>query len=176
MKKILIVIDFQNDFVTGSLGFSGAELLDRPIAEKIRQYGKGNVFYTLDTHEETYLNTREGKNLPVVHCIKNTHGWEVFGETGRALKDVEAVGFCKNSFGLDISDDVFKKLPKEADEIELVGLVSNICVLSNAVVFQTKYPNAAITVDASLTKSADPKPHEAALDVLQGLQVNVINK
>ncbi len=176
MKKILVVIDYQNDFVNGTLGFSGAELLDGPISEKIRQYGKGNVFYTLDTHDDNYLNTREGKKLPVVHCVKNTPGWEVFGKTSQALKDVEAVGYEKESFGLNMTDEVFEKLPKQVDEIELVGLVSNICVISNAIVFQTKYPQAAITVDATLTKSFDSKLHESALDVLQGLQVNVINR
>lgn len=176
MKKILVVIDYQNDFVSGTLGFSGAELLDRPIAEKIRTYGKGNVFYTLDTHGEDYLRTREGKNLPVVHCVKNTPGWEVFGETRQALTEVDAIGFCKTSFGLDITEEVSAKLPERVDEIELVGLVSNICVISNAVVLQTKYPQATITVDAALTKSFDEKLHNSALDVLQGLQVNVIHR
>lgn len=176
MKKILIVVDFQNDFVNGALGFPGAEQLDRPIAEKVRAYGKGNVFYTLDTHGPSYLDTREGKNLPVVHCVKDTPGWEVFGETKQALKDVDATGFCKESFGLDITNDVLAHLPHKVDEIELVGLVSNICVISNAVIFQTKYPQAKITVDASLTKSFDEKLHNCALDVLTGLQVNVINR
>lgn len=176
MKKILVVIDYQNDFVNGALGFDGAALLDRGISEKVRAYGKGNVFYTLDTHEDTYLKTREGRNLPVVHCVKGTSGWEVFGETKDALNSVEAVGFCKESFGLSVTDDVRKKLPDSVDEIELVGLVSNICVLSNAVIFQTIYPQATITVNASLTKSFDPDLHQSTLAVMRGLQVNVIEE
>ena len=176
MKKILVVIDYQNDFVDGALGFDGAEKLDEPIAEKIRSYGKGNVFYTLDTHYDNYLETREGKNLPVVHCIKNTPGWDVYGKTKQALNDVSAVGFCKDSFGLYITDDVNDKLPESVNEIEFVGLVSNICVISNAVVFQTRYPEAKIIVDAALTDSFDKKLNESVLDVLEGLQVKVINR
>ena len=176
MKKILVVIDYQNDFVNGALGFSGADALDRPIAEKIRAYGTGNVFFTLDTHKDTYLETREGKNLPVIHCVAESYGWEVFGETKEALKEVCAVGFTKESFGLLVTDEIRKKLPDSVDEIELVGLVSNICVLSNAVIFQTLYPNATITVDAALTKSFDDALHKATIKVLRGLQVNVINE
>ncbi len=173
MKKILIVVDYQNDFVNGALGFPGAESLDKPIAEKIRAYGAGNVFYTLDTHRPDYLNTREGAHLPVVHCVKNTPGWEVFGETKKALEEVGAVGFPKESFGLLPTEGVLKKLPAYADEIELVGLVSNICVLSNAVVFQTLYPQAQMIVDAAYTKSFDENLHTATLAVLKGLQVEV---
>lgn len=173
MKKILVVIDYQNDFVDGALGFDGAEKLDHLIFEKVRAYGAGNVFYTLDTHEEDYLNTREGKNLPVTHCVKGTHGWQVYGKTKDALAEVGAVGFEKESFGLAMTKDVMDKLPAYADEIELVGLVSNICVLSNAVVFQTLYPQATITVSKSCTKSFDEELHAATLAVLAGLQVNV---
>lgn len=173
MKKMLVVIDYQNDFVDGALGFSGAEDLDHAISEKVRAYGAGNVFYTLDTHTEDYLNTREGKNLPVVHCVKGTQGWQVYGETKSALEEVHAVGFCKESFGLAATEDVLDKLPAYVDEIELVGLVSNICVLSNAVVFQTLYPQATIKVSPALTKSFDEELHAATLAVLKGLQVNV---
>lgn len=173
MKKILVVIDYQNDFIDGALGFPGAEKLDPMISEKVRTYGAGNVFYTLDTHTENYLNTREGKNLPVVHCVKGTHGWQVYGETKTALAEVGAVGFEKESFGLAATKEVCDKLPAFVDEIELVGLVSNICVLSNAVVFQTLYPQATITVSRSCTKSFDEELHAATLAVLKGLQVNV---
>lgn len=173
MKKILIVVDYQNDFVNGALGFPGAENLDKPIAEKVRAYGKGNVFYTLDTHDADYLNSREGAHLPIPHCIKNTPGWEVFGETKKALREVDAQSFTKESFGLLPTEDVLKLLPAYVDEIELVGLVSNICVLSNAVIFQTLYPQAQIKVDAACTKSFDESLHNATLSVLKGLQVKI---
>ena len=81
MNRYLFVIDYQNDFVDGALGFPGAEKLDEKIAAKVRAYGKGNVLFTRDTHFENYMDTREGKNLPVKHCIKGSFGWEVYGET-----------------------------------------------------------------------------------------------
>jgi nicotinamidase-related amidase len=159
------------------LGFPGAEKLDAAIAAKVRAYGKGRVYFTLDTHFENYLQTREGRNLPVTHCIKGTDGWQVYGDTANALAEVEAPAIDKLVFGMDISDPAIAAvLPETADEIELVGLVSNICVVSNAVVLQSKYPEATIIVDASCTDSFDKTLHEKVLDVLAGFQVRVINR
>ena len=177
MGRYLFVIDYQNDFVDGALGFPGAEKLDDKIAAKVRAYGKGNVLFTRDTHFEDYLTTREGRNLPVVHCIKGTKGWEVYGETAKALAEVEAKAIDKLVFGMDVTDPATAAvLPETADEIELVGLVSNICVVSNAVVLQSKYPEATITVDASCTDSFDKTLHEKVLDVLEGFQVKVTGR
>ena len=176
MKKILLVVDYKVDFVSGALGFAGAELLDRPIAEKIKEYGKGNVFYTLDTHFDNYLDTKEGKKLPVPHCIKGTAGWEVYGETKQALFDADAVCIEKRSFGIDLTDETLSKLPRAVDSVEIVGLVSNICVISNAVILNTLYSDAEITVDAALTASFDDMLNKEALDVMSGLQINVINR
>ena len=177
MKRYLFVIDYQNDFVDGALGFPGAEKLDEKIAAKIRSYGKGKVLFTRDTHFENYLDTREGKNLPVVHCIKGSEGWQVYGETAKALEEVEAPGIDKLVFGMDVTDPATAAvLPESADEIELVGLVSNICVVSNAVVLQSKYPEATIIVDADCTDSFDKSLNEKVLDVLAGFQVKVINR
>ena len=177
MNRYLFVIDYQNDFVDGTLGFPGAEKLDEKIAAKVRAYGKGHVLFTRDTHFENYLTTREGRNLPVVHCIKGTPGWEVYGQTAKALAEVEAPAIDKLVFGMDVSDPAIAAvLPASADEIELVGLVSNICVVSNAVVLQSKYPEATILVDAQCTDSFDKGLHEKVLDVLSGFQVKVINR
>ena len=177
MKRYLFVIDYQNDFVDGALGFPGAEKLDEKIAAKIRSYGKGKVLFTRDTHFENYLDTREGKNLPVVHCIKGSEGWQVYGETAKALEEVGAKAIDKLVFGMDVTDPATAAvLPESADEIELVGLVSNICVVSNAVVLQSKYPEATIVVDAACTDSFDKVLHEKVLDVLAGFQVKVINR
>lgn len=177
MNRYLFVIDYQNDFVDGALGFPGAEKLDEKIAAKVRRYGKGHVFFTRDTHFENYLGTREGRNLPVVHCIQGTRGWEVYGETAKALAEVEAPGIDKLVFGMDVTDPATAAvLPEHADEIELVGLVSNICVVSNAVVLQSRYPEAVISVDAACTDSFDKTLHEKVLDVLAGFQVNVNNR
>ena len=177
MERYLFVIDYQVDFVDGALGFPGAEKLDGLIAEKILSYGPGRVYFTRDTHFEDYLQTREGRNLPVVHCVRGTSGWQVYGQTARALAQVGAVAIDKLSFGMDVSDPTTAAvLPERADEIELVGLVSNICVVSNAVTLQSKYPQAAIIVDAACTDSFDKGLHEKVLDVLQGLQVKVLNR
>ena len=177
MNRYLFVIDYQNDFVDGALGFPGAEKLDAKIAAKVREYGKGHVLFTRDTHFENYLETREGKNLPVKHCIKGSFGWEVYGETAKALREVEASAIDKLVFGMDVTAPATAAiLPESADEIELVGLVSNICVVSNAVVLQNKYPEATIFVDASCTDSFDKVLHEKVLDVLEGFQVKVVNR
>lgn len=177
MERYLFVIDYQNDFVDGALGFPGAQKLDGRIAEKVRSYGKGHVLFTRDTHFENYLDTREGWNLPVPHCIKGSHGWQVYGQTARALEQVEARGIDKLSFGMNVTDPaVAAVLPKQAGEIELVGLVSNICVVSNAVVLQSRYPEATVIVDAACTDSFDQTLHNKVLDVLEGLQVKVINR
>ena len=177
MSRYLFVIDYQNDFVDGALGFPGAEKLDEKIAAKIRSYGKHHVLFTRDTHHPDYLTTREGRNLPVPHCVKGSFGWQVYGETARALEEVEAPGIDKLSFGMDVTDpSTAAVLPETADTIELVGLVSNICVVSNAVVLQSKYPQATIVVDASCTDSFDKALHQKVLDVLEGLQVKVVNR
>ena len=177
MDRYLVVIDYLNDFVDGALGFPGAELLDAGIAAKVRAYGQGRVLFTRDTHFDNYLTTREGQLLPVVHCIKGTPGWELYGQTAAACAEVNAPAIDKLVFGMDISDPAIAAvLPERADEIELVGLVSNICVVSTACVLQAKYPEARIIVDASLTASMDPAMHEKVLDVLEGFQVKVINR
>lgn len=177
MNRYLFVIDYQNDFVDGALGFPGAEKLDEKIAAKVRAYGEGKVLFTRDTHFENYLDTREGKNLPVVHCVKGTQGWECYGETAKALEEVKAKAIDKLVFGMDISDPATAAvLPESADEIELVGLASNICVVSNAVVLQSKYPEATMIVDAACTDSFDKGLHEKVLDVLQGFQVSVLHR
>ena len=177
MNRYLFVIDYQNDFVDGALGFAGAEMLDAGIAAKVRDYGEGHVLFTRDTHFENYPDTREGRLLPIVHCVRGTPGWELYGETARACAEVHAPAIDKLAFGMDISDPAIAAvLPKQADEIELVGLVSNICVISNACVLQAKYPEARIIVDAKLTASMDPVIHEKVLDVLESFQVKVLNR
>lgn len=177
MERYLFVIDYQKDFVDGALGFPGAEALDAGIAAKVREYGPGRVIFTRDTHYENYLETREGKLLPIVHCIRGTDGWQLYGETAAACAEVKAPAIDKLVFGMDVTDPATAAvLPERAEEIELVGLVSNICVVSNACVLQARYPEARIIVDARLTASMDPVMHEKVLDVLEGFQVKVINR
>ena len=177
MDRYLFVIDYQNDFVDGALGFPGAELLDGPIAAKVRAYGEGHVIFTRDTHFENYLSTREGKHLPIVHCIKGTPGWELYGETAKACAQVGAKAIDKLVFGMDVTDPATAAvLPERADEIELVGLVSSICVVSNACVLQAKYPEAQLIVDAACTAGLTREMNEKVLDVLENIQVKVTNR
>lgn len=174
MKKLLFVIDYQVDFVSGALGFPGAEMLDDGIARKVRAYGPGQVYFTRDTHGEEYLLTQEGRNLPVSHCLKDSDGWQVYGETRNALSDVHAAAIDKTAFGMSPEQLLVLPDPNEVESVELVGLVSNICVLSNAVLLKCRYPEARVIVDGGLTASFDQTLHEAALKVLRGIQVEVV--
>ena len=152
--KLLIVVDFQNDFVSGSLGFEKAKELDKNIASKIDKYHQeGNdVIFTFDTHYENYLETLEGNKLPVPHCIKGTDGHKLYGEVALKItsndKIIEKEVFGSMELGLFLQEHFY-------DEIELVGLVSNICVISNAVVARTFSKESKIIVDASCTSCFD---------------------
>ena len=177
--KMLVVVDYQKDFVDGALGFPGAEKLDAGIAAKIRAYGaQGDlIVQTMDTHQPDYLTTREGKHLPVLHCIAGTDGWQTYGETAKAMNDVSFMQIDKATFGVHPTQmlELMTWLEgAEVTEIEFVGLVSNICVISNICVFQGAFPNAQILVDPNLIASFDPKTHAAVLEVMAGLQVNFI--
>ena len=176
MKKLLVVIDYQNDFVSGSLGFAGAELLDEKIAAKVKKYHKekdADVIYTQDTHKTNYLKTQEGKKLPIPHCIRNSEGWEVYGKTAEACGDRDLV-IEKPTFGSLELVEICEE--EQYEQIELVGLVSNICVLSNAILVKTVLPEAEVIVDASCTACADPVMNEKALDIMEGLQITVVNR
>lgn len=173
-KRCLIVVDYQKDFVDGSLGFEKAVTLDQGIAEKIRLYhSRGDdVMFTLDTHNDDYPATQEGKNLPVPHCIAGTPGHHLFGETATCRQKQDMV-FFKPSFGSLELTCYLHTHPYQ--EIELVGVVTNICVISNAVLCKAALPEARVSVDASLCASNDEALHEKALDVMRGLQINVTN-
>ena len=160
MKRLLIVVDYQNDFVCGSLGFDNAKELEKGILEKIAEYQNDEILYT----------TAEGKSLPVPHCIKGTVGHKLYGGLADALKG--KLCFEKNTFP---SLEMAKYLEgKDFDTIELCGLVSNICVLSNAVMAKSACPNSEIIVDSSLTAAADEEMHQKSLDVMKGLFIKVL--
>jgi nicotinamidase-related amidase len=170
--KLLLVIDFQNDFVTGTLGFEKAKELEERIYQKIIKYQKGNqdVVYTLDTHDINYLDTQEGRNLPIAHCQKGSKGWELYGK----INKLEGYKITKGTFGAVGLFEFLKN--SHYDEIELVGLVSNICVISNAIIAKTILPEAKIIVDASCTGSSNEELHNKAIDVMLGLQIEIINR
>lgn len=176
MKKLLVVVDYQNDFVTGSLGFPGAEALDAAIAKKVTQYHKekdATVIYTQDTHGKNYAKTQEGRKLPITHCLRDSEGWEVYGLTAEACGARDLV-IEKPTFGsmelMEIAEE------EQFEQVELVGLVSNICVLTNAVLLKTALPEAEIIVDAACTACADAELNEKALDIMEGLQITVTNR
>lgn len=183
MKKLLAVIDYQNDFVSGALGFPGAETVDEGIAHLVQEsLAIGDtVLFTLDTHGEDYLDTREGKALPVPHCLSGSFGAQLYGKTQalccETCANAQIHVVHKRSFGMDPADMArLRDRIGEVGEIRIVGLVTHLCVLSNAVLLQAAWPNARIVVDASLCRSYDPELHEKALDVLEGLQIHVAGR
>jgi len=174
MRKILVVVDCQKDFIDGALGFDGAELILPGILEKIREYKDNGdeVIYTLDTHHENYMQTQEGRNLPVPHCIKGSAGFELDESLKEALKDCRA--FEKPTFGsLDLAN-YLNSVSEDITSVEVCGLVSNICVISNAIIAKAAAPEAEIIVDSKLTASFDAVRHEETLDLLKGVQVTVL--
>lgn len=180
MKKLLVVIDYQNDFVNGALGFEKAETLESSIYNKVKTFLKdgSNVVFTYDTHNEEYLNTREGKNLPIIHCINNTIGHELYGKLKDFKNEPNTIHINKYSFGIEPKEMIklSEKIGADIDYIEIVGVVTNMCVISNVVILQSQYINAEIVVDASLCASFDEDLHKKALDVIESLQVKVINR
>lgn len=173
MKKCLIVVDYQNDFVDGALGFEGADTIEDVIIEKINTYHANNddVIFTKDTHDASYLTKEEGKNLPVEHCIKGTPGHDLRPRVAHA-KNPDDKLFEKPTFPSLELGNYLKETPY--DTIELCGLVSHICVLSNAVIAKAACPNAHIIVDKNATKSYDNSLHDNALDVMAGIHIDII--
>jgi len=174
MKKCLIVVDYQHDFIDGALGFPGGLAIKEHIISKIKAYRKqgADIVFTKDTHFDDYEHTEEGDNLPVAHCIKGTKGHQIH-EDVQVLIEPEDLIFEKHTFpSLDLANHLQKQV---YEVIELCGLVSNICVLSNAVMAKSARPNAHIIVDAKATASADQQLHLKSLDVMKGLHIEVLN-
>ena len=171
-RKILIVVDMQNDFIDGSLGTKEAEAIVSAVIEKIKEYPKQDVYATRDTHPEDYLNTQEGKNLPVEHCIKGTKGWEIKSDIAELiLKDHI---FDKPTFGsVQLAEAVKKMNEEEPLEIELIGLCTDICVVSNALLLKAFLPEVRISVDSSCCAGVTPEKHEAALETMRSCQIQV---
>lgn len=172
MKKLLIVVDYQNDFVNGSLGFAKAIDLEDHIIHLIQEYqSRGDeVIYTMDTHPDYYLETYEGKHLPITHCIQNTEGWQIYGKARELLKD--CLCFQKPTFpSLDLANYL---KDKQYEDITLVGVVSHICVLSNAIMAKAAQPNIPIRIDLSGTASADENVHLKSIEVMKSLQIEII--
>ena len=184
--KVLIVVDMQNDFINGSLGTKEAVAIVPNVKKKIEEYRANDdaIVFTRDTHFADYLDTNEGKHLPLEHCVENTHG--------RQIKDelMEAAGhpwiIDKYTFGYKFWDSMLAKRSdsdgwewlklREVSEIELVGLCTDICVVSNALIIKALFPEAQITVDASCCAGVTPETHRAALITMKMCQINVIGE
>ncbi len=171
--KLLVIVDYQNDFVNGALGFEGAELIDRKIAHKVRDYRKegGEVIFTMDTHQEDYLTTQEGRKLPIEHCIEDTQGHRLYGFTAKEHTEKDKI-FYKDTFGsLELAD--YLKF-KDYESVELVGVISNMCVLANAILIKTALPETEVIVNTEYTAAPDAELAQKAFDVMEGLQINVV--
>lgn len=174
MKRCLVVVDYQVDFVSGTLGFPEAVSLEDAIEAKIEAYrGQGDaVLFTFDTHETDYLETQEGTYLPIPHCIRGTAGHGLYGRIADLVQDGDLC-FDKPTFGSGALYAHLLETPYAS--IEFVGVVSNICVISNAVLAKTAQPETPILLDASCTAGGDPTLHDAALAVMQSLQIQITN-
>ena len=174
MKRLLIVVDYQNDFVNGSLGFEDAPKLEERIVQLIKEYKSNNdeVIYTMDTHYDNYFETFEGLNLPVKHCIDQTDGWQLYGKTKELLSD--CLCFKKPTFpSLELGEYL---KDKEYSSITLVGLVSHICVISNAIIVKAAQPNTPIYLDLKATSSVDLETHQKCIDVMKSMHFKFINE
>lgn len=173
MKKILVVVDMQSDFIDGALGTAEAKKIVNRVIDKIHNYAGDCIYATRDTHGENYLETSEGKYLPVKHCIKGTEGWEIRKEVALAMP--EAVIVDKPTFG---SEELAQRLQEENNrekiEIELAGLCTDICVVTNALLLKTRLPEVKISVDASCCAGVTPESHKAALLTMKMCQIDIL--
>lgn len=168
MKKTLIVVDMQKDFIDGALGTKEAVAIVDNVKKKIAEYqADGNeIIFTRDTHQADYLNTNEGKHLPVEHCIEGTDGWKI----AEGLEVPGAIYINKPTFGyLNWAD-------YKLEEVEMVGLCTDICVVSNALIIKANFPEIKVTVDASCCAGVTPESHNAALTTMKMCQVEVIGE
>ena len=168
--KILVVVDMQNDFIDGALGTPEAQAIV-PYVKSVIESFDGKVLFTRDTHFENYMSTEEGKNLPVPHCIKGTHGWQIRGELD-ALRRTEAID--KITFG---SCELIELLRREEsiESVTLLGLCTDICVISNALLIKAYFPEVPISVDARGCAGVTPESHKNALNAMKTCHVKIIN-
>lgn len=175
MRKILIVVDMQNDFVYDILGTPEARDIVPAAAEKVKKYmdmEEGIVIFTRDTHFPDYMNTREGKYLPVSHCLQGSDGWQIIPEL-RSCADGAHKILDKRSFGYDGWKDVLDAIG-EIESIELIGVCTDICVVSNALILKALRPETSMSVDSSCCAGVTPEKHRAALEVMRSCQIDVI--
>ena len=174
MRKILIVVDMQNDFIDAALGTKEAVAIVDAVKEKIRSYPAADVIATMDTHGADYMNTQEGRNLPVPHCIRGTDGWQIRPDVAELLSGAKI--YEKPNFGnIRLMEDMKALSLKEEIELELIGLCTDICVIFNAFLLKAAMPEVKISVDASCCAGVTPEKHLAALETMRSCQIQVTN-
>ena len=175
MKRFLIVVDMQKDFVDGALGTPEAQQIVPRVVEKIRSF-EGEIIVTYDTHEEDYMETREGRFLPVPHCIRDTEGWQLNAEVAAALEERAYTVVEKPTFGAVTLPEVVEQLAGDEEfTVELVGLCTDICAVSNALLLKAAFPEADMTVDAACCAGVSPESHQAALTTMSCCQITISN-
>ncbi|WP_406243806.1 cysteine hydrolase family protein [Tissierella carlieri] len=174
MKKVLIVVDMQNDFIDGALGTKEAVNIVPNVIQKIKKF-KGKVIYTKDTHKKDYLSTQEGKKLPVEHCIEGTPGWELHKNIQELIEDAQTNIYNKDTFGSkELVQELIEIDKKEKIEgIELIGLCTDICVISNALLIKAFLPEVKISVDAKCCAGVTPESHQNALNAMKMCQIEI---
>lgn len=173
MKQFLVVVDMQNDFVTDALGTKEAREIVGNAAEKIRAF-PGDIIVTLDTHGPDYLSTAEGKKLPVTHCVRGSKGWELNPEIAEALKGKPVTTVEKPTFGSTALPGIIESAADGEDfSVTLIGLCTDICVVSNALLLKAFFPEKKISVDASCCAGVTPELHGAALATMRSCQIDV---
>ena len=174
MKHFLVVVDMQKDFVDGSLGTTEAVAIVPAVIEKIRSFD-GDIFVTYDTHFEDYMETAEGRKLPVPHCVKGAAGWELNDDVLKALAGKTYTPVEKITFGsVELPGLIRRAVGDEAFSVELIGLCTDICVVSNALLLKASFPEVPISVDAACCAGVTPAKHEAALETMRSCQIDVI--
>lgn len=174
MKKFLIAVDLQKDFVDGALGTKEAVSIIPAAAKKIKDFD-GKIFVTYDTHFDDYMQTSEGKKLPVPHCIKGTDGWKLDKNIAEALDGKDYAAVEKNTFGSVKLPEMIKEAANgEKFSVELIGLCTDICVVSNALLIKASFPEAEIKVDSACCAGVTPQLHESALDTMKSCQIDIV--
>ena len=173
MKKVLIVVDMQKDFVDGALGSKEAVGIVGNVVDKIKNF-EGDIIATYDTHDENYMNTQEGTKLPVPHCIKGTDGWKLDSKVQAALDENGYTPVYKPTFGSTDLVDIIRKYEEKDTELELIGVCTDICVVSNALLLKANFTEMNISVDASCCAGVTPEKHLAALETMRSCQINVV--
>ena len=175
MKQILVVVDIQNDFVDGALGTKEAQSIIDHAVNKITGFD-GDIFVTYDTHFDNYMMTREGEKLPVPHCIRGTSGWELNAKIATALSKRKYTSVEKLTFGsVELPKLIETAVAGDDFEITLIGLCTDICVVSNALILKANFPEANIIVDASCCAGVTVASHNAALNTMSMCQIEIIN-